>query len=428
MWLGFGGRGHESGEIGTIAPFDLAMFGAASAVILALMAQIGEQVDFLASQPAEASRRASARSSPASWPVRAGWWWGRRSCLPVFPGGAGAELRRAGRTRRRSRPYVCDRLQLYGPEPYDRADPDRLLRGGHAAQDQCHERLCRSLAWSNFFSRLTHSHPGRVVWLFFNVAIALLLMEIGIYRLLEEVFGVFSIIAAAWLCTISADLFINKPLGLAPRASNSNGRISTTSIRWHGGMLISAAVALTAHFGLFGDFVGALAIYLVPVVAFIATPGIAWITKGKYYLARSRASPGNRSRPSPARSANIRSSRRTWPGARLTPRLSVRCAARSTAVATTSANPRPGSNIRRGRWRRRSCRKRQWPLSHAARPLRHDPDDGAGDHRRHLMDDRPACQRRHAGDRQSGQRHGDVGLCGAFDVDGHRRLVLRARP
>ena len=32
-----------------------------------------------------------------------------------------------------------------------------------------------SIAWSNFFSRLTHSHPGRVVWLVFNVAIALLL-------------------------------------------------------------------------------------------------------------------------------------------------------------------------------------------------------------------------------------------------------------
>jgi purine-cytosine permease-like protein len=25
-----------------------------------------------------------------------------------------------------------------------------------------------SLAWSNFFARLTHSHPGRVVWVVFN--------------------------------------------------------------------------------------------------------------------------------------------------------------------------------------------------------------------------------------------------------------------
>jgi purine-cytosine permease-like protein len=42
-----------------------------------------------------------------------------------------------------------------------------------------------SIAWSNFFLRLTHRHPGRVVWLFFNVGIALLLMELGVYRVLR---------------------------------------------------------------------------------------------------------------------------------------------------------------------------------------------------------------------------------------------------
>ena len=44
-----------------------------------------------------------------------------------------------------------------------------------------------SIAWSNFFSRLTHRHPGRVVWLVFNVVIALLLMELGIYRAIEPI-------------------------------------------------------------------------------------------------------------------------------------------------------------------------------------------------------------------------------------------------
>jgi hypothetical protein len=38
-----------------------------------------------------------------------------------------------------------------------------------------------SLAWSNFFSRLTHSHPGRVVWVVFNTLIALLLMELDVF-------------------------------------------------------------------------------------------------------------------------------------------------------------------------------------------------------------------------------------------------------
>ena len=66
----------------------------------------------------------------------------------------------------------------------------------------------------------------------FNVAIALLLMELGIYKLLEETLGIFSIIAMAWLCTISADLFINKPLGLAPPQYRVQARpISTISTR-----------------------------------------------------------------------------------------------------------------------------------------------------------------------------------------------------
>ena len=54
-----------------------------------------------------------------------------------------------------------------------------------------------SIAWSNFFSRLTHSHPGRVVWLVFNVAIALLLMELGIFKALEHTLGLYSIVAVA---------------------------------------------------------------------------------------------------------------------------------------------------------------------------------------------------------------------------------------
>ncbi len=73
-----------------------------------------------------------------------------------------------------------------------------------------------SIAWSNFFSRLTHSHPGRVVWLVFNVAIALLLMELGIFKALERILGFYSIVAVAWVGALVADLVVNKPLGLSP--------------------------------------------------------------------------------------------------------------------------------------------------------------------------------------------------------------------
>ncbi|MGO8105678.1 hypothetical protein AB9F46_35820, partial [Rhizobium leguminosarum] len=47
LWRAFSGIRHASGPPGTIAEFNLVEFGAASAVILALMSQIGEQADFL---------------------------------------------------------------------------------------------------------------------------------------------------------------------------------------------------------------------------------------------------------------------------------------------------------------------------------------------------------------------------------------------
>jgi len=65
-------------------------------------------------------------------------------------------------------------------------------------------------------SRLTHSHPGRVVWLVFNVTIALMLMELGIFKMLEHILGLYSIVAVAWVGALVADLMINKPLGLSP--------------------------------------------------------------------------------------------------------------------------------------------------------------------------------------------------------------------
>ena len=74
-----------------------------------------------------------------------------------------------------------------------------------------------SIAWSNFFSRLTHSHPGRVVWLVFNVLLALLLMEIGIFRAIESILVIYANFAAGWIGALTADLVINKPLGFSPK-------------------------------------------------------------------------------------------------------------------------------------------------------------------------------------------------------------------
>ena len=46
-----------------------------------------------------------------------------------------------------------------------------------------------SLSWSNFFSRITHRHPGRVWYIFLNLAIALTLMEMNMFAALDKLLG-----------------------------------------------------------------------------------------------------------------------------------------------------------------------------------------------------------------------------------------------
>ncbi|MBB5572694.1 MULTISPECIES: hybrid sensor histidine kinase/response regulator [Rhizobium] len=287
LWRAFAGIHHASGASGTAAPFDLVEFGAASAVILALMSQIGEQADFLRFLPPEGRRK-----------------W--RHHLVIFLAGPGWVIIGALKLLAGSFLVV---LTLSSGVPADRAaDPAQmyltafgymipwhnaalLLMAAFVVVSQLKINVMNayagSLAWSNFFSRLTHSHPGRVIWLVFNVAIALLLMELGIYKLLEETLGIFSIIAMAWLCTISADLFINKPLGLAPPGIEfKRAHLYDINPVGLGAMALSATIALIAHFGVLGAVAASLAPYITLVIAFIASPTLAWATKGKFYLAR----------------------------------------------------------------------------------------------------------------------------------------------
>ncbi|ARO31441.1 sensor histidine kinase protein [Rhizobium sp. NXC14] len=287
LWRAFSGIRHASGPPGTIADFDLMEFGAASAVILALMSQIGEQADFLRFLPPVLQRK-----------------WRHR--LAVFLAGPGWVIIGAPKLLAGSFLVV---LTFTSGVPLDRAaDPAQmyltafgymvpwhnaalLLMAAFVVVSQLKINVMNayagSLAWSNFFSRLTHSHPGRVIWLVFNVAIALLLMELGIYRLLEETLGIFSIIAMAWLCTISADLFINKPLGLAPAGIEfKRAHLYDINPVGLGAMTLSATISLIAHFGAFGEMAASLAPYITLVIALSASPAIAWATRGKFYLAR----------------------------------------------------------------------------------------------------------------------------------------------
>ncbi len=286
LWLTFSGieGGFTNGEN---APFVLAQFGAASAVILALMAQIGEQVDFLRFLPPHGQQK-----------------WRHR--IAIFLAGPGWVVLGAPKLLAGSFLVV---LTLSAGVPVDMAaDPAHMYLTAFGYMIPSHmaallltvafvvvsqlkinvmNAYAGSLAWSNFFSRLTHSHPGRVVWLVFNVAIGLLLMQLGVYQMLEQTLGIFSLIAMAWLATISADLFINKRLGLSPPGIEfKRAHLYDINPVGTGTMVIASIAALAAHFGAFGAMASALAPYIALMVAFIISPLIAWKTDGRYYLAR----------------------------------------------------------------------------------------------------------------------------------------------
>ncbi|MEP6792608.1 MAG: hybrid sensor histidine kinase/response regulator, partial [Ramlibacter sp.] len=213
----FSGVTHYAGEKGVGGVFNLHLFGAALTVGIALITQIGEQADYLRFMPAktEATRRA--------------WWFG------VLAGGPGwvilGVIKMLGGA-------LLAYLAITHMVPPDRAvDPNQMYlaayeyvfpRYGWAVaatavfvvvsqlKINVTNAYAGSLAWSNFFSRVTHSHPGRVVWVLFNTLIAFMLMEMNVFQALGDVLGLYSNIAIAWMMAVVADLVVNKPLGLSP--------------------------------------------------------------------------------------------------------------------------------------------------------------------------------------------------------------------
>jgi len=144
-----------------------------------------------------------------------------------------------------------------------------------------------SLAWSNFFSRLTHNHPGRVVWVVFNTAIALVLMELNVFQALSHVLGLYSNIAIAWIMTVVADLVINKPLGLSPKGIEfRRAHLYDINPVGVGAMGIASVLSVAAHAGAFGPMAQAWSAMIALVVAMVTSPLIAWATGGRYYLAQ----------------------------------------------------------------------------------------------------------------------------------------------
>jgi signal transduction histidine kinase/DNA-binding NarL/FixJ family response regulator/purine-cytosine permease-like protein len=281
-WVEFPGLEGNGGS------FDLLLFGAAASVILALMPQIGEQVDILRFLPAPAGKPSRSWRRALFW---AGPGWIVLGAPKLLFGSflAVLALRHGVAPEHAAEPAYMYDVAFGFVLPWPEAA--LFLTAAFVVVSQLKINVMNayagSLAWSNFFSRLTHSHPGRVVWLIFNVAIALLLMELGIYRSLELTFGLFSNVAVAWLGAIVADLAINKPLGLSPPGIEfKRAHLYDVNPVGTGAMALAAAASLAAFAGLFGDTAAALAPFIALIVALVAAPAIALATGGRFYLAR----------------------------------------------------------------------------------------------------------------------------------------------
>lgn len=282
---------HYGGESGRAAGFQLPLFGAALTVGIALITQMGEQADYL-------------RFMPAARPGRRWRWW-----LGVLAGGPGWVL--LGLFKMLGGALLAY-LALSHGVPADRAvDPNQMYlaayeyvfpRYGWAVaatalfvvvsqiKINVTNAYAGSLAWSNFFSRLTHSHPGRVVWVVFNTLIAFMLMEMNVFRAMGEVLGLYSNIAIAWIMSVVADLVINKPLGLSPPGIEfKRAHLYDVNPVGVGAMTLASGLSISAHLGLFGALAQAFSALIAMAVALLAAPLIAWATRGRYYLARQTA-------------------------------------------------------------------------------------------------------------------------------------------
>jgi len=281
-WLNFAGKSPSG------AAFDPLLFGTAAGVAFSLIAQIGEQVDYLRFMPEETSQN------------RTKWW------LAVLAAGPGWVI--LGAVKQWGGAFFAALLINNGVSPEKASEPIQMYVSGFSAifsnqsfvlaiatffvilsqiKINVTNAYSGSLSWSNFFSRLTHAHVGRVVWLLFNVGIALALMLLGVFGTLEWVLGFYSNVAIAWIGALVADLVVNKPLGISPSYIEfKRAHLYNFNPAGFGSMIIASIVSVIAFFGLLGPVPRAYSTFIALGLAFVLSPIIAWLTQGKYYIAR----------------------------------------------------------------------------------------------------------------------------------------------
>ena len=282
-WTQFAGKSPSG------AGFNPLLYGTAAGIALSLIAQIGEQADYLRFMPAKKKGR--------EW-----MWW-----LAVMAAGPGWVL--LGASKQLMGSFFSSVAVTHGTPLATANQPVHMYIASFGyvfpsaavaltvaasfiflsqIKINVTNAYSGSLSWSNFFSRILHVHPGRVIYIFFNVGIALALMEGNMFSILGTILGFYSNVAVAWIGAVVADLVINKPiLKLSPSyVEFKRAHLYNFNPVGFGSMVIASIISVAAFFGAFGAYAAAFSAFIALFVAFICSPIIAILTKGKYYLAR----------------------------------------------------------------------------------------------------------------------------------------------
>lgn len=286
VWTALGSFHGPAVSSASMAPLAV---GAVAAALLSGVAQIGEQGDYLRFMP---ERSSSNRRSWLAAVLLGGPGW---VLIGIFAFVAGMLLTT----------YAAPKVGMAKadvPVTMFQLAFARLVGNGHVAlviaalfvilsqvKINIMNAYSGSLSWSNFFSRILHRHPGRVVWLVFQVLVGLAIMEAGIFGAIGTVLAVYSNVAVAWIGCLISDIVVNgKLLGLRPAGVEfKRAHLHNFNPVGFGSMIAASAVALAAYFGAFGHVAAVLSSFIALAAAFVMPPVVAFATGSRYYVART---------------------------------------------------------------------------------------------------------------------------------------------
>ena len=145
-----------------------------------------------------------------------------------------------------------------------------------------------SLAWTNSFTRITKTYPGRMVFVVVNLLIALVLMEANMFDFLNTILGFYANCAMAWVVTVASDIAINKYLlKISPKVPEfRRGMLYAVNPVGFVSMLVSAGVSIAVFFGAFGTAIQPYSPIFAVGLALVLPPVLALLTRGRFYLRR----------------------------------------------------------------------------------------------------------------------------------------------